>query len=586
MITRHLYVRWTSIFVFFWTFFAACSNGYHFESNRKGILASPKLRNILTVAIVSTGMVLDIGCRHVEPVHAATYQSAVKERGDQPQSPGWEASRQKRTAAMKAMQIKGIIKIDTDDSGNQYLKLPWLPDRQMYKSLSITQRLQGEVCAGAIGELSKDILLHAVDTAKTRKQAMKKGGTSPTSGNTTTSLGSAVSTFKDFYAGFPIVLASSIPQGGVFFLVKKGIVELLNKFAPTAPSIISTTIPIGFGVMAYWIFRTPTEVIKTQVQTYQSPSCKEALKAAKSSDTGILSLWKHYNVMLFLDVPFQMLNFVLLGVVSDAVLHAGFETSILTRLFCGVTCGMITAAVTCPIDVCKTRIISRDRKAASAQVPPMLIDVEGTVLGGEGSFIEVDGVTGREDDRIAAQPSRREVYSIDDGSRNRDSRDSWASGQMAVEVDGSLRAERERQSAGTLLLTASPKVSTTRSDSGYSESVSASSPEAHHTTASSAGAQTDSAANNFSNVSNVSDVSDVNSSNIERSNETPYQPSKPASDNNVVDELFKIVREEGVGTLFLGIKQRLLYVGLANGIRLAAYGTSRMDLMMRSLDDL
>lgn len=56
--------------------------------------------------------------------------------------------------------------------------------------------------------------------------------------------------------------------------------------------------------------------------------------------------------------------------------------------------------------------------------------------------------------------------------------------------------------------------------------------------------------------------------------------------NNVIQEFFKIKSEEGVGTLFLGIKQRLIYVGLANGIRLAAYGTSRMDLMMRSLDDL
>ena len=65
-----------------------------------------------------------------------------------------------------------------------------------------------------------------------------------------------------------------------------------------------------------------------------------------------------------------------------------------------------------------------------------------------------------------------------------------------------------------------------------------------------------------------------------------FKKMKKDSDNNIIDELFKIIEEEGVGTLFLGIKQRLLYVGLANGIRLAAYGTSRMDLMMKNLDDL
>jgi hypothetical protein len=56
--------------------------------------------------------------------------------------------------------------------------------------------------------------------------------------------------------------------------------------------------------------------------------------------------------------------------------------------------------------------------------------------------------------------------------------------------------------------------------------------------------------------------------------------------SNVFVELVKIYKEEGVGTLFLGLRQRLAYTGLANGIRIAAYGTSRMDLMMRSLDDM
>jgi hypothetical protein len=68
--------------------------------------------------------------------------------------------------------------------------------------------------------------------------------------------------------------------------------------------------------------------------------------------------------MLSLDIPFQIFNFVLFGFVSDAVLNAGYETSILTRLFCGITCGMVSAFVTCPIDVCKTRIVSRDRDQA------------------------------------------------------------------------------------------------------------------------------------------------------------------------------------------------------------------------------
>lgn len=85
---------------------------------------------------------------------------------------GLEGVRLKRTAALKSMQEKGIIKIDTDDSGNQFLSLPWIPDKKLpYKTLSVKQRLINEVSAGAFGEISKDVMLHWVDTLKTRRQA-------------------------------------------------------------------------------------------------------------------------------------------------------------------------------------------------------------------------------------------------------------------------------------------------------------------------------------------------------------------------------------------------------------------------------
>jgi hypothetical protein len=220
-----------------------------------------------------------------------------KQRDSQTQSPGWELARQKRTAAIKQLQQKGIIQIDTDDVGNQFLKLPWIPDRRLpYKSLTVSQRLTNEVCAGAFGEFSKDVLLHAVDTKKTRKQVAKKKllanlaisdlNTAATSSNSSSStiaitasqptsqqllavsssftaskatasftptgaiqltdnsatssssssslalpstsasqlsVVKALSDLKELYAGFPVVLATSIPQGGAFFFVKKGV---------------------------------------------------------------------------------------------------------------------------------------------------------------------------------------------------------------------------------------------------------------------------------------------------------------------------------------------------------------------------
>jgi hypothetical protein len=272
----------------------------------------------------------------------------------------------------------------------------------------------------------------------------------------------------------------------MFFLVKKGFVELLG-LVPYIPSVLSSAISIGFATMTYWLFRTPTEVIKTQVQTGQISSCQEAIEVAKVSDSnGIFSLWKYYKVMLSLDIPFQIFNFILFGFVIDAVLNAGFETSIFSRLFCGISCGMITAAITCPIDVCKTRIISRDKKH---------------VLAERGN----DEVIVSDEDKLPCSYSRTER-----------------------EVDPSTFSSRQLIEPHKVLVIA---------------------------------------CDNY------------------RHDNSMKEPT-PLKQNNVVDEIHYIIEEEGVATLFLGIKQRLLYVGLSNGIRLAAYGTSRMDLMMKTLDVL
>lgn len=385
------------------------------------------------------------------------------------QSKGWELARQKRTTAVKLLQEKGIIKVDTDDIGNQFLSLPWIPDLKLpYKSLSIQQRLTNEVCAGAFGEIVKDALLHSVDTLKTRKQAQKKKtdvryshGDIHHDTATNHSMALSVATemmnedrhpltvLKGLYAGFPIVAAASIPQGGLFFLMKKGIIELSTRYFPSAPGFVTATLPIVLGVAAYWTVRTPAEMIKTQVQTGQFNSIRSALNNANvNNPNGLRDLWSRYPVVLQLDIPFQLINFILYGIVSDALSRAGYPAGIATRLFCGVTCGMVAAALTCPLDVGKTRIFSRQ------------------------------------------------------------------TGLSAIDLN--MTSEGIDQSMARSL-------NASRLDMGS---------------------------------------------------------------NNVMREIIEISSSEGVGSLFLGFKQRLLYTGLANGIRLAAYGTSRMDLMMRSLDDL
>ena len=356
---------------------------------------------------------------------------------------------------------------------------------------------------------------------------------------------------------------SSIPQGSAFFLFKKGVTEILNSLGPSIPKSIVASVPIGFGVVFYWLFRTPAEVIKTKVQTKMSPNITIAFNEAKSTiPNGLLSLYKHYHVMLWLDIPFQIINFILYGIISDAILHAGYETSIITRLVCGITCGMTAAAVTCPIDTCKTRMIGRDRAAAAAAAASSSTSTSIAVSSDlKYSSNQTDFILNKD---IAAF---EDLKNSDWKQLNNNNNNNNLPFESSIQLPSTNIASSSSGYA-TLSSVALLEVSTDVSEKkpvldgqGSMSEATSYEKESYLNLPSSP---------MLSPITNSSDNMNMNTN----------------SNSNVLVELLNIAKTEGPLTLFSGIRQRLLYTGLANGIRLAVYGTARMDLMMRSLDDI
>lgn len=507
------------------------------QNNHNNVNTETQITNIFTKVSISLSLLCLFTLQQPVVAHGASLESISRSsftkvgQRDFDRGSNWERSRQKRTVAIKEMESKGIIKVETDDSGSQILRFPWIPNTKVpYKSLSIQQRLLNEVCAGAFGEFCKDLLLHPVDTLKTRRQAQKKKASADTDSLNSTSTtdgleiitpdahtvsvfnpATVLSQFKGLYSGFPIVMTASIPQGGTFFLIKKGLIETISVAVPATPDVIKSMVSIAFSVMGYWTFRTPAEIIKTQVQTGQAPSVKESIETIRQENDGDFKvLWKYFPVMMWLDIPFQVMNFILYGIISEALTQAGFAPSTLTRLVCGVASGMVCAGVTCPVDVCKTRIISRDKENSRRQklmresmmtIPESMSSEIYQVINSDN--IALDGLA------VPSLVSNSTVigYSVLDTSGS-------ISGSIDTDIEISKKDEKEK------------------------------------------------------NQEKESTSTELN------------------TNMNVPVEMLRIFKEEGLGTLFLGLQPRLLYTGLANGIRLAAYGTSRMDLMMRTLDDI
>lgn len=366
------------------------------------------------------------------------------------QSPGWELARQKRNLAIKKLEDNKVLEVKTDETtGTQTLALPWMPGTQIpYKSLPNNAKLTNEMLAGACGEVLKDCLLYSVDTIKTRRQSQKKtvAGIEVISEVDE----DIISKIKGLYAGFPVVLTTSIFQGGTFFFMKNIVVNLLNQYGSDLPAFVEATVPILFATMGYWVFRTPSEVIKTNIQTGLTSNVEEAIDEIKRDEDRFNTLYSNYPIVLWLDIPFQVINFVLYGLLGDYMKAMGIEASIVTRLFAGITCGCAGAFITCPLDVSKTRIISRKKE---------------------------------------------------------------------------LLNQKKRRQSEILEIAAAPAMAFTNDTDIPAEMLE-----------------------------------------ISRRDDTDWDPLDEDDDNaNVLLELPKILKEEGVGALFLGVQQRLLYTGLANG---------------------
>jgi hypothetical protein len=214
---------------------------------------------------------------------------------------------------------------------------------------------------------------------------------------------------------------------------------------------------------------------------------------------------------------------------------------------------MVTAAITCPVDVCKTRIVSRDRENIEVS------EVE--IVTGAPSVVET------EDSILLAQLLSQELDISDTLRAKRRT--------IMEEIEVFERERQYDESTTVVLLPLSAQEQLIKRAEMISKLIT------------SLEQKQEGKRIQIETQVQVEYDSKFNENSSEQFCLNPLSESADKlKNNNVVDELFKIIKEEGVGTLFLGIKQRLLYVGLANGIRLAAYGTSRMDLMMRSLDDL
>ena len=222
--------------------------------------------------------------------------------------------------------------------------------------------------AGGIGGTTGDVLMHSLDTVKTRQQGDPHIPPKYTSMSATyTKIFRQEGFRRGLYSGITPALLGSFPGTIIFFGAYEYSKRHLIDFG-VAPSLAYLTSGFLADLTASVVY-VPSEVLKTRLQLqgrYNNPFFSSGYNYRSTLDAfrtivrteGFSALFHGYKATIFRDLPFSALQFAFYEQEQRWAKEwigsrdIGFALEALTAASAGGLAGVIT----CPLDVVKTRI--------------------------------------------------------------------------------------------------------------------------------------------------------------------------------------------------------------------------------------
>ncbi|PKA53943.1 Protein mitoferrin-like 1, chloroplastic [Apostasia shenzhenica] len=243
--------------------------------------------------------------------------------------------------------------------------------RSILRSLSVFERAFIGAAAGAIAGAFTYVCLLPIDTIKTKLQT--RGAAQIYSG----SLDAVLQTFRTqgllgFYRGVSAVLVGSASSSAVYFGTCELGKSLLSKFPAYHPILIPPTAGAMGNVVSSAIM-VPKELITQRIQAGAAGRSWEVLLRILEKD-GILGLYAGYSATLLRNLPAGILSYSSFEYLKAFVLsktgNAYLEPA--QSVCCGALAGAISASLTTPLDVVKTRLMTQVHGEAKKKISETL----------------------------------------------------------------------------------------------------------------------------------------------------------------------------------------------------------------------
>ncbi|KAJ0976625.1 hypothetical protein J5N97_012099 [Dioscorea zingiberensis] len=237
---------------------------------------------------------------------------------------------------------------------------PRSTSRALLKDLPTFDRAVIGAAAGAIAGAFTYVCLLPIDAVKTKLQT--KGAADLYS----SALDAALHTLRTegpvgFYRGVSAVLVGSATSSAIYF----GTCELGKSVLSQLPSFPQILIPPTAGAMGNIVssaIMVPKELITQRMQAGARGRSWEVMLRILEKD-GVLGLYAGYSATLLRNIPAGVLSYSSFEYLKAFVLSRTGKSHLepLQSVCCGALAGAISASLTTPLDVVKTRLMTQAR---------------------------------------------------------------------------------------------------------------------------------------------------------------------------------------------------------------------------------
>ncbi|KAK9091110.1 hypothetical protein Sjap_024287 [Stephania japonica] len=194
--------------------------------------------------------------------------------------------------------------------------------------------------------------------------------------------------WKGLYSGLAGNIAGVLPASAIFVGVYEPTKKALLKSFPDNLSAFAHLIAGAVGGAASSLVRVPTEVVKQRMQTGQFASAPNAVRLIVSKE-GFKGLYAGYGSFLLRDLPFDAIQFCIYEQLRIGYkLAAKRDLNDPENALIGAFAGVLTGAVTTPLDVIKTRLMVQ----GSANQYKGIFDCVQTIVRDEGPQALLKGI--------------------------------------------------------------------------------------------------------------------------------------------------------------------------------------------------